>query len=87
MKTGGDLNPLLTPTPEQFLNIVGIWAIKFSFLAFFRRLGHNVRGQKLIWWVVTVLTIIALAISVGVSYYPCIFATFEFETSKSNDLQ
>lgn len=67
---------------ELFLNMVGLWCIKFSFLAFFRRLGHNVQGQKLLWWVVTILTIAALGISVGVSYFPCIFATFEFETGK-----
>lgn len=67
---------------ELFLNMIGLWSIKFSFLAFFRRLGHNVQGQKILWWSVTVLTIAALGVSIGVSYFPCIFATFEFETSK-----
>ena len=67
---------------ELFLNMIGLWCIKFSFLAFFRRLSHNVSGQKILWWFVTICTIAALAISIGVAYYPCIFATFEFETSK-----
>ena len=66
---------------ELFLNIIGLWCIKYAFLALFLRLGHNVKGQKLLWWIVFALTTAGLAISVGVCYYPCIFATFEFETS------
>ncbi len=65
-----------------FLNLVGLWCIKFAFLAFFRRLGRNVKGQKILWQVVFAFTVAGLAISVGVCYYPCIFADYAYEESK-----
>ena len=57
--------------------------MKFAFLGFFRRLGYNVQGQKTLWWVITTLTVIAMAISIGVIYYPCIFTTLEILESVS----
>ncbi|KAF4634715.1 hypothetical protein G7Y89_g3385 [Cudoniella acicularis] len=66
---------------ELLLNMLGIWSIKFSFLVFFRKLSENIRAERILWWIVTALTVAALAISIGVTYYPCIFATFEFETT------
>ena len=65
-----------------FLNLIGLWCIKFAFLAFFRRLGRKVKGQKTVWYVVFAFTVAGLAVSVGVCYYPCIFATYKFEESK-----
>ena len=67
---------------ELLLAMLGLWCIKFSFLALFHRLGHNVRHQKFAWWTVLALTIAGLATSIGVCYYPCIFATYEYEISK-----
>ena len=67
---------------DLFLNLIGLWCIKFAFLAFFRRLGRKVKGQKLVWYCVFAFTLAGLAISVGVCYYPCIFASYEFEESK-----
>ena len=71
---------------QLFLNMIGLWCIKFSFLALFRRLGQNVQGQKILWWVVFTLTTIGLAISIGVGYFPCIFATYQYETSKRTSI-
>jgi hypothetical protein len=68
---------------ENCLGIVALWCIKFSFLAFFRRLGHNVKGQKVLWWTVLFLTTTGLAISVGVIDYHCMFATLEHAASES----
>jgi putative Mn2+ efflux pump MntP len=67
---------------ELLLNMLGLWSIKFSFLALFRKLSKDVRRERILWWVITALTVISLAISIGVSYFPCIFATSEFEESK-----
>ena len=68
---------------ETFLGIIGLWCIKFAFLALSRRLGHNVKGQKVLWRTILVLTTAGLAISVGVLYYPCMFTTWEHAASES----
>ena len=59
---------------QQFLGLLGLWCIKFAFLTFFRRLGNNVRGQKIVWRTVFGFTVGGLAISIGVIYYRCLFA-------------
>lgn len=66
---------------ETLLHLFGLWSIKYSFLAFFWRLVRNVKGQKWAWWTVFILTTAGLAISIGVNYFPCIFATAEKELS------
>lgn len=71
---------------ELFLNLIGLWCIKVAFLAFFRRLGRKVKGQKIIWRAVFALTVAGLAISAGVCYFPCIFANYQFEESKWIDI-
>lgn len=68
---------------ETFLGIIGLWCIKLAFLAFFRRLSHNVKGQKVLWWTVLFLTTAGFAVSMGVMYYPCIFTTLEHAESES----
>ena len=39
-----------------WLFYLALWSIKFSILAFFRRLGNNVRGTVIIWWSVVIFT-------------------------------
>jgi len=56
----------------NLLNTCGIWAVKLSFMLFFRKLGHNVRGQKWLWWCVLVLIVAAFAICIGVYDWPCL---------------
>lgn len=41
-----------------------LWSIKISFLLFFRRLGMNVKNQKLLWWPVFGITV--------ATYFACI---------------
>lgn len=48
-----------------------LWCIKLSFLLFFRRLGHNVRGHKVWWWCVLVATIATWAACVGDVQFDC----------------
>lgn len=43
-----------------------LWAIKFSFLIFFRRLGKHVRRQRLLWWPILTFTVISYVITVVV---------------------
>ena len=62
---------------ETILNLCGLWLVKLSFLAFFRRLGYHVRSQKTWWWAVTIATVAGWAISIGVIYYPCALSNLE----------
>ena len=48
-----------------------LWAVKFSFLVFFRRLGSSVRGQIVWWWCVMVFTVAALVTIIGTLDYQC----------------
>ncbi|KAL8934197.1 MAG: hypothetical protein Q9216_006027 [Gyalolechia sp. 2 TL-2023] len=59
------------------LNIFCLWFIKASFLAFFYKLGHHVRGQKIVWWTAAVAWFIGLALSVGVANYKCVIGSPE----------
>ena len=56
----------------NLLYLCGIWAIKLSFMLFFRRLGHNVKWQKQLWWCVLIAIIAGLGISIGVLDFPCL---------------
>ncbi|KAL8991944.1 MAG: hypothetical protein Q9169_007509 [Polycauliona sp. 2 TL-2023] len=33
---------------ELFLNIIGLWCVKYAFMALFLRLGNSVKGQKVL---------------------------------------
>ena len=41
-----------------------LWAIKFSFLIFFKRLGKHVPRQKLLWWPILAFTVVSYVITV-----------------------
>lgn len=73
------------PTPEELAAIktcfraecailiiyyTSLWIVKLSFLLFFRRLGSNVRGQK-IWWCVTGFTVATWATYIGTIDFKC----------------
>ena len=55
-----------------------LWFVKFSFLVFFRRLGHRVRGQNILFWVVTGITAASWLASLGTLEYPCLTGSFEY---------
>lgn len=48
-----------------------LWAIKISFLIFFKRLGKNVRRQKLLWWPIFGFTMATYFASIGIIPYNC----------------
>ena len=54
-----------------------LWAIKFAFLFFFRRLGNNVTHQKVIWWVVVIFNAACLGVWVGTIEWMCIAVPIE----------
>ena len=49
-----------------------LWAIKVSFLLFFKRLTKNVRHQQLLWWSVSGFTIATYFVCIGTIQYPCL---------------
>jgi len=62
----------------DFLYYSSLWAVKISFLLFFKRLGRDVRGQKIWWWIVLVITIGCWAVSVGDIPFPCALNAIEW---------
>lgn len=48
-----------------------LWLIKLSFLAFFRRLGQQVRGQRLLWWCVLGVVLASWVACIGTIGYRC----------------
>lgn len=51
-----------------------LWSVKVSFLIFFRRLGHNVKGQKHLWWFVLIITLTSYAACLVIINYKCLAA-------------
>ncbi|MCJ1271129.1 hypothetical protein MMC22_011028 [Lobaria immixta] len=48
-----------------------LWAIKISFLIFFKRLGKNVTRQNLLWWPIFGFTMATYFASIGAIPYSC----------------
>ncbi|KAK7995128.1 hypothetical protein PG990_013901 [Apiospora arundinis] len=58
------------------LDKTGIWAIKLSFLAFFRRFGAKVRSYMITWWVACGLVVACGAVYFIIFPYSCEFGSF-----------
>ena len=58
----------------------GLWAVKLSFLLFFKRLGQNVRNQKLLWWAVLAIIAATYFACLGTIEYHCLAGTFLYIT-------
>ena len=48
-----------------------LWAIKLSFMAFFRTLGRKIKTQQIIWWSVLIFVFISYIICVATLDYRC----------------
>ena len=55
-----------------FLFTTGLWAIKISFLLFFRGLGNKIRRQRIIWWCALGFTTASYPICLGLYDYRCL---------------
>lgn len=53
--------------------VLTMWLVKFSFLAFFRKLGQNVRRQRLLWRIALVGTVASFIITYAIPSYDCSF--------------
>ena len=57
--------------PFNVLFISTLWAVKLSFLLFFRRLGSKIRGHAIWWWIVLCITIATYFACIGDTDYRC----------------
>ncbi|KAI0798343.1 hypothetical protein GGR55DRAFT_556842 [Xylaria sp. FL0064] len=55
------------------IGVLGIYTIKFNFLLFFYRLGHQIRIYRVVWWVAMSFVAASLAVSLGIIPYNCTF--------------
>ena len=57
---------------SQFLFTTGLWAIKVSFLLFFRGLGNKIRRQRIIWWCALGFTAASYPVCLSLYNYRCL---------------
>ena len=65
-------------TPFALLFYSCLWIVKLSFLLFFRRLGMNVRGQKIWWWCVLAVVLLTWAATIADNDYKCSLKPIEY---------
>ncbi|KAI0423846.1 hypothetical protein F5Y09DRAFT_326231 [Xylaria sp. FL1042] len=71
------LNALQSEGIILILGAVGIYTIKFNFLFFFYRLGHQIKLYRIVWAVAVSFVAACLAISLGIIPYDCTFGNVE----------
>ena len=54
-----------------------LWSVKLSFLIFFRRLGHNVNRQNVIWWTVFGVVAAGYITVIGTIQWNCLLRSFQ----------
>ena len=59
-----------------------LWSIKASFLVFFRKLGHKVARQNMLWWCALSITVIGFVINLALWYYKCSVGNISVNSSK-----
>lgn len=55
----------------EFFFHTTLFAVKLSFLFFFKRLGQRVHGQQYVWWPVLFFSVVTYAVSIGDIQYTC----------------
>lgn len=58
-----------------------LWAIKLSFLLFFRRLGSRAKGRTW-WWCILVVTVLTWVVCIADFHYKCTLGSVEYLTSE-----
>ena len=70
---------LRTGFAVNFLNTCSLYAIKLSFMVIFLKLGHNVKGQKLLWRCVLAMVVAGLTISLAFYDWSCMVKPVDYE--------
>lgn len=71
--------------PLTILFYSGLWAVKFSFMAFFFKLNSQIKNHRIWWWVVFVVTAGVYIASVADIDYRCSFGSASTIMSTSNE--
>ncbi|KAL8915920.1 MAG: hypothetical protein Q9172_006563 [Xanthocarpia lactea] len=61
-----------------------LFAVKLSFLIFFRRLGAKVKGQRTWWWIVLFFNIAAWITLIGSMGWPCMLKPLDYIFSRAD---
>ncbi|GKZ57625.1 hypothetical protein CBS63078_6367 [Aspergillus niger] len=72
--------------PLTILFYSGLWCVKFSFLAFFYRLGSKVKSHRIWWYVVLFCTVAVWMASVADIDYRCSFGGLEYTMTQCSNL-
>lgn len=71
-----DTHFLRSLVPITMLFYSCLWTVKLSFLLFFRRLGGRVRGQKIWWWCILVVTALTWVACIVTVHFRCLVDSF-----------
>ena len=58
-----------------------------SFMIFFRRLGHSVTNQHIVWWAVLAITAASYFVCIGDTDYRCLASSFAWIESGSQNFK
>ena len=72
-----DTHFLRSITPFTIFFYSCLWTVKLSFLLFFRRLGGRVRGQRIWWWCILVVTVLTWVSCIATFHYRCSLDLYE----------
>ncbi|PYI05541.1 hypothetical protein BO78DRAFT_398059 [Aspergillus sclerotiicarbonarius CBS 121057] len=72
--------------PLTILFYSGLWCVKFSFLAFFSRLGSKIKSHQIWWGVVLFVTVAVWMASVADMDYRCSLGGLEYIITQCSDL-
>ncbi|RAL08034.1 uncharacterized protein BO97DRAFT_408592 [Aspergillus homomorphus CBS 101889] len=72
--------------PLTILFYSGLWCVKFSFLAFFLRLGSKIRSHRIWWFVVLFATVAVWIASVADIDYKCSLGGLEYIMTQCGNL-
>ncbi len=59
---------------SYLLFVSTLWAVKLSFLVFFRQLGQHLRFQNILWWGVLAFTAVSYVASIALINFRCMLA-------------
>ncbi|KAL9595976.1 MAG: hypothetical protein Q9219_006099 [cf. Caloplaca sp. 3 TL-2023] len=67
-----------TQVPIVILFYTSLYAVKLSFLLFFRRLGATISGQRVWWWIVLGITLASWMSGIGTVHYTCTLRPLQY---------
>lgn len=82
----GETHLMHTLAPLLVLFYTCLWAVKLSLLLFFQRLGSKVKGQRIWWWSILVITVLSGAACIGNVHWSCFLTSYLYIEGKSTSV-